>query len=289
MSRDFKASESSPSIVLIATVVLLALFMVGALVLLVLGGMFFFVWSRSAEPAPPPQPVVVVAAPEDDQPQDDQPQDDQPQEVMDDSDGSPVDAAPDRSAARPDLAAPVDAAPAEDVTVPAPPANPAQVDSPDPDAERGDIQPQAGPGRFLLDPDEVLDVHLRDAPLIRTIQVSGEAQEAIWAQPVGEAGVSQIGYLLDRRYKQLRGQAVVADAPREDVSDPAEVPGAIFRIYGDGNLLWDTDTVSGHGASRTFELDVSNVDLLVLVVDSASSQRASPFAWAGVELRQQVP
>jgi hypothetical protein len=75
--------------------------------------------------------------------------------------------------------------------------------------------------------------------------------------------------------------ATVADAAGENV---AVVPKGTFHIYADGNLLWNSGPVEGFGSSKSFDVDVSGIRLLVFVVESDAVSAASPFAWADLQL-----
>jgi hypothetical protein len=57
-----------------------------------------------------------------------------------------------------------------------------------------------------------------------------------------------------------------------------------FRIYGDGNLLWDSGTMQGYGSSKQFDVAVEGLHQVVLVVESDSPSDVSLFAWVDPQL-----
>jgi hypothetical protein len=63
------------------------------------------------------------------------------------------------------------------------------------------------------------------------------------------------------------------------------VPVAVFRIYGDGNLLWESDRLSGRGAAQVLDVAVARIDLLALVCESESAAAVSAVAWGDLQLQ----
>jgi hypothetical protein len=119
------------------------------------------------------------------------------------------------------------------------------------------IPPTESPRKNLADltPLERLDVRLGDAPLVRAVNVGGRSYpSAIWAQPQTDLGTCQISYPVQQAYSRLTGMAAVSDAADENA---AVVPKGTFRIYADGNLLWDSGLIEGYGSSKSFDLDVA--------------------------------
>jgi hypothetical protein len=166
--------------------------------------------------------------------------------------------------------------------------SPEVASSPD-EAPRSDspapVAPEsAAPARKQLaelTPLEVLDIRLGDTGLVRSAHVAGQScPSAIWAQPVENLGTCQVSYLLRKAYQRLTGAAAVADA----VGEKAEVPAGTFRIYGDGNLLWDSGTLQGYGSSKQFDVAVKGLHQVVLVVESDSPSDVSLFAWVDLQL-----
>jgi hypothetical protein len=143
--------------------------------------------------------------------------------------------------------------------------------------------PADPPGKRLaeLTPLEVLDIRLGDFDLVRLASVDGEHHpSSIWAQPSADRGTCQISYPLQQAYQQLTGAAAVADASDEG----AEIPAGVFRIYGDGNLLWDSGTLAGYGMSKPLEVGVRGIRQVVLVTESDSPSDVSLFAWVDMHL-----
>jgi hypothetical protein len=139
------------------------------------------------------------------------------------------------------------------------------------------------PGKKLaeLTPLEVLDIRLGDLDLVRLAKVAGEHHRwSIWAQPSADRGTCQISYPLQQAYQRLTGAAAVADASEEG----AEIPAGAFRIYGDGNLLWDSGTLAGYGVSKPLDVGVQGIRQVVLVAESDSPSEVSLFAWVDMHL-----
>ncbi len=158
-------------------------------------------------------------------------------------------------------------------------------DSLDPeDAEGSDATSLAEtPQKRLTDlkPLESLDVSLGDAQLVRSVQIDGQVYPAaLWAQPTTNLGSCQISFPLQKAYQRLTGLAAIADADQEG----SAVPAGTFRVYGDGNLLWDSDLLEGYGSSRGLDVDIQGIRLVVLVVESHSPSDISLFTWADLRL-----
>jgi hypothetical protein len=136
---------------------------------------------------------------------------------------------------------------------------------------------------FALEPSEVVGVRTGDSPLRRTVAVDGTPHPALWAQPENDRGTSQLSLPLQGKYVRLQGRAAIADGGAENAVEPA----ATFRIYGDGNLLWESETLRRYGVSQPFEVDVTGMALVALVTESDASSQASPLAW--VDLRLDAP
>lgn len=132
-----------------------------------------------------------------------------------------------------------------------------------------------------LKPLEMLDVLLGDAQLVRSVQIDSQVYPAaLWAQPTTNLGSCQISFPLQRAYQRLTGLAAIADADQEG----SAVPAGTFRVYGDGNLLWDSDLLEGYGSSSRLDIDIQGIRLVVLVVESNSPSDISLFTWADLRL-----
>ena len=132
-----------------------------------------------------------------------------------------------------------------------------------------------------LKPLETLDILLGDAQLVRSVQIDGQVYPAaLWAQPTTHLGSCQISFPLQRAYQRLTGLAAIADADQEG----SAVPAGTFRVYGDGNLLWDSHLLEGYGSSSRLDIDIQGIRLVVLVVESDSPSDISLFTWADLRL-----
>jgi hypothetical protein len=139
------------------------------------------------------------------------------------------------------------------------------------------------PQKRLTDvkPLETLDVLLGDDQLVRSVQIDGQVYPtALWAQPTTNLGSCQISFPLQKAYQRLTGLAAIADAADEGSAEPA----GTFRVYGDGNLLWDSGLLEGYGSSSRLDIDVQGIRLVVLVVESNSPSDISLFNWADLRL-----
>jgi len=137
----------------------------------------------------------------------------------------------------------------------------------------------------LLSPFETVGVKTNGDPVRRSVALSGEEHQfGIWAQPAEDRGTAQLSYLLKGRFAGLRGKAGVCDAPDDAAISDNAGPSGVLRIYGDGNLLWESDLLTGAGAVEQFEIEVKGIELLALTVESDSPAELSRFAWGNLEL-----
>lgn len=130
----------------------------------------------------------------------------------------------------------------------------------------------------------------------RSVTIGGRAYAgAVCLRPAEDQGTTQIAFSLGSRFDRLRGVAGIADAgPPGGDDSAADRPQAVFRVYGDGNLLWESKRLVGRGAQQAFECRVAGVDLVTFVAESHSPARTSNLAWAGLrtfsgEERQNPP
>lgn len=132
---------------------------------------------------------------------------------------------------------------------------------------------------------ERVGVRAGDGEAPASVAFSGrKCKSIIWAQPDEDRGVSQLSYMLDGKYATLRGTAGISDAA-SDEQPGDQKPSAVFRIYGDGNLLWESEPQNGFGAFQQFEIEVKGIDVLALTAESSSPSESSRFAWGDVELK----
>jgi len=105
-------------------------------------------------------------------------------------------------------------------------------------------------------------------------------RQAIALRPAEDEGVVQIGFSLQARFARLRGVAATIGPPAGASAGASQHhPQVVFRIYGDGNLLWESDRLVGPGQCQEFQCDVGGVDVLTLNAESESPASLSNFAW----------
>jgi hypothetical protein len=110
--------------------------------------------------------------------------------------------------------------------------------------------------------------------------------QAVTLRPAEDQGVAQIAFALKARFAQLRGvAAIVGDETRDATQAGQAPPQAIFRVYGDGNLLWESGLLIGLGKQEEFQCDVRGIDVVTLVAESESPAGISNFAWGDPTLR----
>jgi len=120
----------------------------------------------------------------------------------------------------------------------------------------------------------------------RSVTIGGRTYErAVCLRPVEDRGSTQIAFELGAAYASLRGVAGFADPNLSVPSDGAQDrPQAVFRVYGDGNLLWESRPLTGRDDHQEFECRVAGVDVVTLVGESQSPANISDLAWAGLRL-----
>lgn len=265
---------SSPSSTLVIAVLVVCLLLLAAFLLLVLGA-FYFSFSAARVPNVQQTPVATADSPA------------FPNvEAAGEGERKTIESAPQtgrpRDATEPDAAGGSASVPDETTTEDAASEEPSDAAPASPGAQ----------SLAALTPSEIVDVQVGGQPLVRPVQIQGRThRSAIWAQPVEDRGSCQISFVLERKYATVRGSAAIADpaVPPDAGAAAAEEPKAAFRIYGDGNLLWDSGTLTGHGSSREFRLDVSRIGLLALVAESDSPESVSRLTWVDAELTPVSP
>ena len=120
----------------------------------------------------------------------------------------------------------------------------------------------------------------------RSVRIGGQAYDrAVCLRPAEDQGTTQIAFDIDARFARLRGVAGIADASSPSPAGAAQDrPQAVFRVYGDGNLLWESGPLAGRGDQRAFECSVAGVDVLTFVVESESPADISDLAWSDLKL-----
>jgi hypothetical protein len=135
-----------------------------------------------------------------------------------------------------------------------------------------------------LEPLEVTGVSLGSLPLRRPVQLGGQTRKhSLWAQPVAGEETSQISYTLAGRFTRLRGLVGLAGDRRESPAEPAS-PSVVFRVYGDGNLLWASEPLPLRPATQTLDVKVRDVDVLALTVECSDRHAAPECAWGDLTL-----
>ncbi|MCU0978710.1 MAG: hypothetical protein MUF25_06015, partial [Pirellulaceae bacterium] len=161
-----------------------------------------------------------------------------------------------QEAARSGLAAPATATLEGDASVPAD-TRPASPPDPPPstagDGPSADTVGDAGqrPSR-QADPSDLSLTQLAPIEVVGTGANAGDWRGAVTSgglafgravrlRPAEDQGVAQIAFALQARFAQLRGvAAIVGDGTRDATGASQDLPQAIFRVYGDGNLLWES-------------------------------------------------
>ncbi len=171
---------------------------------------------------------------------------------------------------------------------PEPPMAPKVAEAKPPGPDSPAVKDDAADEKNLLSalpPYETVGVKTGDGPVRRSVVFSGEEhQYGIWAQPNEDRGTAQVSYLLKGQYMGLRGKAGICDVPDDVAIRDGASPSGVLRIYGDGNLLWESDSLAGFGAVEQFEIEVKGIELLALAVESSSPVASSRFAWGNLHL-----
>ena len=70
---------------------------------------------------------------------------------------------------------------------------------------------------------------------------------AVSLRPAEDQGVAQIAFALKARFARFRGFAAIVgdETQRCNRREPKIQPQAVFRVYGDGNLLWESEPLIG--------------------------------------------
>lgn len=111
-------------------------------------------------------------------------------------------------------------------------------------------------------------------------------QKSLLLQPPTGEDVAQIAFGLQKRFDRLAGVvAIVARDPSNPAGAGPQRPQAVFRLYGDGNLLWESELLAGFGAHRELACQVQGVEVLTLVAESQAAGEGACFAWGDLRLR----
>ncbi|MCY2986467.1 MAG: NPCBM/NEW2 domain-containing protein [Planctomycetota bacterium] len=143
----------------------------------------------------------------------------------------------------------------------------------------------AGPWLSDLKPLEVVGVDLRSGELRRSVTLGGRTRpHGLRARPMAGQGECRLSYSLDGQYVQLRGVAGIQASGGGQVGEQERASSVVFRIYGDGNLLWESEPLREPGAAAPLDLNLSGVAVLALVVDCSDSAVSPDCVWGDLEL-----
>jgi len=110
-------------------------------------------------------------------------------------------------------------------------------------------------------------------------------KNTVLLQPAENESVAQIAFALTARYARLAGfVALVAEESPDAAMANQDEPQALFRLYADGNLLWESGVLEGAGARREFECELHGADVLTLVGERQTPASVVRFAWGNLRL-----
>ena len=156
---------------------------------------------------------------------------------------------------------------------------PARPIPPQPSPSGGSVQP------LNLEIAEVEGVQTDQQPLRRSIAFQGRERKAWWTQPQVESGAARMAFRLDGSAQVLSGEAaIVASSVAQ-----AAAASVSFRIYGDGNLLWQSPEFSPEDHVHTFQVDVTGIQFLSLLAEAEGQQTSLPLAWLDLGLSAKAP
>ena len=133
---------------------------------------------------------------------------------------------------------------------------------------------------LTVPPSEIDGVRRGDQPIRRTARLGGQSRDVYWVQPETDRGTTQLGFAFQGQHARLRGTAAVADGGGDDSVQPS----ARFRVYGDGNLLWQSETLTAYGTSESFDVAIGGLHMVSLVAESDASSEASPLVWTDLRV-----
>ena len=131
------------------------------------------------------------------------------------------------------------------------------------------------PEVFLSDllPEKVLTFGPKTV-LDQGVVVNGKpSPHGVWSLPfAGSRGF--VRYNIAQQFERFRGAVAVNDSSRPE---GPETP-VVFRILGDGKVLWKSNPLPGRGDSQEFDVDVSNVSSMEIDATSGEA-RWSEAVW----------
>ncbi len=147
-------------------------------------------------------------------------------------------------------------------------------------ADAPEREPVAAADALTVPPSEIDGVRRGDQPIRRTVRLGGQSRDVYWVQPETDRGTTQLGFAFQGQHARLRGTAAVADGGGDDSVQPS----ARFRVYGDGNLLWQSETLTAYGTSESFDVAIGGLQMVALVAESDASSEASPLVWTDLRV-----
>jgi hypothetical protein len=143
----------------------------------------------------------------------------------------------------------------------------------------------AGTSLATLDPLEIDGLEAGSEGPWQPASLSGRQYErALCMVRTAGLNTAQISFELCGKYRQLSGIAGLQDARNEEPAGDSGKSEAVFRIYGDANLLWDSAPQSLPGSTVPFRVDVRDLDYLTLVVEYGARSDGAEPAWADLRL-----
>lgn len=142
-------------------------------------------------------------------------------------------------------------------------------------------------GAWLADlkPLEVVGVDLRGGDLQGSVTLGGrDRRHGLRVRPIAGQGECRISYELASRPTELRGVAGLPAAAGGPAAEQPRTPSVVFRIYGDGNLLWESEPLQEPGTAAPLDVKLSGVTVLALVVECSDLAAAPVCAWGDLEL-----
>ncbi len=163
--------------------------------------------------------------------------------------------------------------------------SPSEAEPPGTDAPVAPAHTDSGTRLATLEPIEIDGIQQGLGGLWQPVIFSGRQYEQAlcMARSSGES-TSQISFSLDGNFAQLSGIAGLQDVRNGGQASESGQSVAIFRIYGDANLLWDSEPLTAAGAIDVFQLEVTGLDTLTLVVENGLPTDGAQPAWADLRL-----
>jgi hypothetical protein len=143
-----------------------------------------------------------------------------------------------------------------------------------------DVQPLTG-----ITPIELIGVGYDRDRLLQSAWISGKRYaQAMCIAASPDEQTAQITFSLKGEWLRLDGTVGITGARGDGTAAESESPQAVFRIYGDANLIWESGQLTGAGASERFEVEVAQLDIVALVVESQGTRDDARPVWADMQL-----